>query len=73
MQKYQVTLRALATALLEIRATESLAGARTLADIFHKVPAMMVNGMAEKEILDEILSISARYGCRDQVSSFMKP
>ena len=71
MNEYGTTLRALATALLEIRATKSLLGAQVLADVFHKVPIMIANGKSEQEIMADVLDIASRHDCRKQIASFL--
>jgi hypothetical protein len=72
MGDYRRVLRGLATALLEIRQTKSLDGAKVLADIFHKAPGMIAAGHSEDQIIYEIKKLSEAHNCWPQVSVFFE-
>jgi hypothetical protein len=63
---------ALGIILIEIRATESLAKARILSDIFYNVPAKIRNGGTADEIKAEIYEKAAHHGCTEWIFKLMK-
>lgn len=63
---------ALGIILIEIRAAENLAKARTLSDIFHNVPAKIRNGATADEIKTEIYEKAAHHGCTEWIFKLMK-
>ena len=70
--EYSKTLLALKTALLEIRATPNIEGAKILADIFHNVPGMIAIGKDPGDIELEVRARAESYNCWPAISTFFK-
>ena len=69
---HDTILEMLAIALIEIRATENLALARSLADVFHNSPVRIARAVDPVEILDDIRVRAARCGQSDYVEQLLR-
>ncbi len=61
---YELLLRTLGIALIEIRPCGDLRKAQMLADVFHNVPAGIASGIAAEEIRKRLDQTTERLGCQ---------
>jgi hypothetical protein len=66
---YELLLRTLGYALIEIRACDNLREAQTLADVFHNVPAGVASGLPADEIRRGLDFTAKRLGFQRYVDS----
>ncbi|WP_429930007.1 hypothetical protein [Agrobacterium vitis] len=68
---YRVILRALAYVFMDIRATNSIKMANSLADVFHNTPMGIYSSDESDEIISKIELNSRRHGCEDYVRNLL--
>ena len=66
--EYQLVLKALGYALVEIRTSDSLPKAQALADVFHNVPSGIAFGQTPEEIRRRLDETAIRLGCQDYIN-----
>lgn len=66
---YELLLRTLSDALIEIRACDNLREAQTLADVFHNVPAGVASGLPADEIRKGLDDTAQRLGFQRYIDS----
>lgn len=66
---YKLVLAVLRYALIEIRATENLQKAQTLADVFHNVPNGIASGRSPEDIRAKLDQTANRLGCQNYINS----
>ncbi len=59
---YELLLRTLSVALIEIRACDNLREAQTLADVFHNVPGGVASGLPADQIRKSLEQTAQRLG-----------
>ena len=72
LDDYSEVLSSLKIALLEIRATSRLEGAKILADIFHNVPSMIISGIQPETIKNDVMKRAENHNCIEAVSKFFQ-
>jgi hypothetical protein len=65
---YELLLRTLSDALIEIRACDNLREAQTLADVFHNVPAGIASGIPADTIRKRLDQAAERLGFKRYVA-----
>jgi hypothetical protein len=72
IEDYEVILRALGYALVEMRATDNLKKAQMLADVFHNVPAGISSRRPPKAIREKLTQTASRLGCEEYVTGLFE-
>lgn len=69
---YKLILKVLGYALLEIRATDNVRKAQTLADVFHNVPAGIAYGRTPDDIRQKLDQTAVRLKCKDYIDGMFE-
>lgn len=71
-KNYELILKVLYYALLEIRATTNIRKAQSLADVFHNVPGGISMGRDPDDIREHLEQTAARLGCQDYINALFE-
>ncbi|MGF9564938.1 hypothetical protein [Neorhizobium sp. JUb45] len=69
---YKLILKVLGYALIEIRATDNVRKAQTLADVFHNVPAGIAYGRTPENIRQKLEQTATRLKCKGYIDGMFE-